>query len=236
MESSIVQVRSEGPVAVITMDDGKANALSPTMLAALGKAFDTVESDAKAVVLAGRPGRFSAGFDLKVMMSGPKPAYDMIMSGSELVLRLYEFPLPIVMAVTGHAIAGGVLLAAAGDHRIGVRGDFLLGLNEVKNHMPVPVIFHEFARDRLTAKELIPSVLQSKMYNPDEAAEAGWLDTVVEGEALLEAAMSKANALSELTGKAYTLSKRSLRQYTVARVRETLADNVAVLTGSLGKS
>ena len=233
MESSIVQYAQEGSVAVITMDDGKANALSPTMLEAIGSAFDKAEKDAKAVVLAGRPGRFCAGFDLKIMVTGPDAAMSMIMQGGELFLRLYEFPKPIVMAVTGHALAGGVLLAATGDIRIGVLGEFKLGLNEVQNNMPVPVLAHELARDRLTAKELLPAVAHAKIYNPESAVEAGWLDRAVEGENLASEAMATATKLSALPSFAYATSKKSLRTQTIEYVRSTMDANLAALTGKL---
>ncbi len=233
MESSIVQYAQEGPVAIITMDDGKANALSPTMIEAIGAAFDKAEKDAKAVVLAGRPGRFCAGFDLKIMMTGPDNAMKMIMAGGELFLRLYNFPKPIVCAVTGHALAGGVLLAATGDIRIGVRGDFKLGLNEVQNSMPVPVLAHELARDRLTAKELLPAVAHAKIYNPDSAVEAGWLDRAVEGETLAAEALSEATRLGALPPFAYATSKQSLRKQTIDYVRSTMDANLAALTGKL---
>jgi enoyl-CoA hydratase len=233
MESSIVQYAQEGSVALITMDDGKANALSPTMTAAIGEAFDKAEKDAKAVVLAGRPGRFCAGFDLKIMMTGPEAAMSMIMAGGELFLRLYEFPKPIVMAVTGHAMAGGILLAATGDTRIGARGDFKLGLNEVANNMPVPVLAHELARDRLTARELLPAVAHAKIYNPESAVEAGWLDQAVEGEQLASVALETAKKLGALPGFAYATSKKSLRTQTIEYVRNTMDANLAALTGKL---
>jgi enoyl-CoA hydratase len=233
MDSSLVQYAQEGSIAVITMDDGKANALSPAMLEAIGSAFDKAEKDAKAVILAGRPGRFCAGFDLKIMMTGPDAAMSMIMKGGELFLRLYEFPKPIVMAVTGHAMAGGILLAATGDIRIGARGDFKLGLNEVQNNMPVPVLAHELARDRLTAKELLPAVAHAKIYDPDAAVEAGWLDLAVEGENLASEAMATATKLGALPAFAYATSKKSLRTQTIEYIRSTMDANLAALTGKL---
>lgn len=233
MESSIVQYVQEGSVAIITMDDGKANALSPTMTQAIGEALDKAEKDAKAVILAGRPGRFCAGFDLKIMMTGPDAAMSMIMKGGELFLRLYEFPKPVVMAVTGHAMAGGILLAATGDTRIGALGEFKLGLNEVQNNMPVPVLAHELARDRLTAKELLPAVAHAKIYNPESAVEAGWLDRAVPGESLAAEAMAEATRLGALPGFAYATSKKSLRRQTIDYVRSTLDENLAALTGKL---
>jgi len=231
MESSIVQYTQHDSVAVITMDDGKANALSPTMVDALGEAFDRAEKEAKAVVLAGRPGRFSAGFDLKIMATGPEAAMQMILKGGEFFLRLYAFPKPIVMAVSGHALAGGVLLAATGDTRIGINGDFKLGLNEVSNGMPVPILAHELARDRLTAAELVPSVLQAKIYDPQSAVAAGWLDRVVDGHKLADEAMAEASRLGALPGHAYSGTKRSLRRQTITHIRSNMDTNIAELTG-----
>ncbi|MCP4447590.1 MAG: crotonase/enoyl-CoA hydratase family protein [Myxococcales bacterium] len=231
MESSIVGYEKHDSVAVITMNDGKANALSPTMVDALSKAFDRAEKEANAVVLAGRPGRFSAGFDLKIMATGPEPALAMILKGGELMMRLYEFPKPVVMAVTGHALAGGVLLAATGDTRIGIRGDFKLGLNEVTNGMPVPILAHELARDRLKTSELIASVMHSKIYDPESAAEAGWLDQVVEAESLAAEAMAEANRLGALPNYSYSATKRSLRRQSIEYIRSSMAANIAELTG-----
>lgn len=231
MESSIVDYAQEGPVALITMDDGKANALSPAMIEALGAAFDRAEKEAKSVVLAGRPGRFCAGFDLKVMMSGPEAAMAMVVAGGELFLRLYEYPKPLVAAVSGHALAGGILLVATADTRIGIQGDFKLGLNEVQNNMPVPVLAHELARDRLSPRELTAAVVQAKIYDPEAAVAAGWLDRAVDGEKLAAAAMEEATRLAGLPGHAYAVTKKSLRRQTIAYIRKSMDDNLAELTG-----
>ncbi len=233
MDSSLVQYVLKESVAVITMDDGKANALGPAMLGALSEAFDKAESEAKAVVLAGRPGRFSAGFDLKEMAKGQQAAMAMILQGGEFFLRLYEYPKPIVMAISGHALAGGILLAATGDVRIGIRGDFKIGLNEVTNGMPVPVLAHEFARDRLRASELFQAVAHAKLYGPEEAVEAGWLDQVVDGEALALEAVSRATKLGTLPARAYAASKRSLRKQTADYIRANNKDNISALTSQL---
>lgn len=231
MENSIVKYELEGSVAVITMDDGKANALAPAMIEALESALDQAEKEASAVILTGRPGRFCAGFDLKVMMSGPEAAMAMLLAGGSLYMRLYEFPKPVIMAVSGHAMAGGILLAATGDVRIGVRGDFKLGLNEVQNGMPVPVLAHELARDRLSAKELTASVMHAKIYDPEAAAVAGWLDRVADGETLASEAMAEAKKLGALPSPAYVATKRSLRKQTIDYIRSSMDTNLAALTG-----
>jgi enoyl-CoA hydratase len=225
--SDMVRFELEGAVAVITMDDDKANALSHDMMTALNAALDRAEAEAKAVVLAGREGKFCAGFDLKVMMQGPEAAMNMLAVGGELLLRLYMFGMPVVVSCTGHALAGGVLLAATGDTRIGARGAFKLGLNEVANGMPVPVLAFEFARDRLLPSELVAATMQARIYDPDEAAAAGWLDRVVEPDALAAASLEEATRLAKLPGTAYRLSKRGMRGKVADYIRANVEKNMA---------
>lgn len=228
----IVGFELRDDVALVTMDDGKANALSHEMLDQLGAAFDRAEKEAKAVVLSGREGKFSAGFDLRVMMSGPQAAVELVMKGGELLLRLYELGMPLVIACTGHALAGGVLLVATGDTRIGAIGPFKLGLNEVQVGMPVPVLAHEFARDRLDPRELFAAVAMAKIYAPEEATVAGWLDRAVPAEELADAAMAEATRLARLPQAAYAMSKRSLRKPTLQYIRDNMESNLAGMTPS----
>lgn len=224
--TEIVSYEQRGAVALLRMDDGKANAMSGAWVAAMGAALDRAEREAKAVVLVGRPGRFSAGFDLKVMMSSPDAARALVLEGGALMLRCLELRLPLVTACTGHAIAGGVLLLATGDVRLGAAGEFKLGLNEVANGMPVPIFAHELARMRLDPRALEESVLRARMYSPDEAARVGWLDRVVPAEALESAALAEAEALAALPQPAYGTSKRSVRAPMIAHVRDTMQANL----------
>jgi enoyl-CoA hydratase len=225
--SELVSFELRGDVALVRLDDGKANAMSEALIAGVGAALDRASAEAKAVVLMGRPGRFSAGFDLKVMMSSPEAARALVMTGGELLMRLYEHPQPLVVACTGHAIAGGVLMLATGDRRIGVSGDFKLGLNEVANGMPVPILAHELARDRLDPRALVEAVLHARLYAPEDALRVGWLDRVVAAEELEERALEEAEALAKLPQPAEAQTKRSLRRATIAHVRATVESNLA---------
>ncbi|MGE5184034.1 MAG: enoyl-CoA hydratase-related protein, partial [Acidobacteriota bacterium] len=117
----------EDSLAVVRMDDGKANALSVEMIDALLAALQRAEGEAKAMVLAGRPERFCAGFDLRVMMSGPEQATALLKRDSELLLKLYDAAIPLVIACTGHALAGGALVVLTGDLRFGAAGAFKIG-------------------------------------------------------------------------------------------------------------
>lgn len=228
--TEIVNFELRDDVALIRMDDGKANAMSAPLLQGIDRALDRALSEAKAVVLMGRPGRFSAGFDLKVMMSSPEAARALVLAGGEVLMRLYEHPQPLVVACTGHAIAGGVLMVATGDVRIGVAGDFKLGLNEVANGMPVPILAHELARDRLDPRAFVSSVLLAQLSDPEDAVRVGWLDRIVSAGELETSAIDQAKALAQLPQSAYALTKRSLRRKTVAYVRETVQQNLAEFT------
>lgn len=231
MTEEIVQYEMSDDVALITMDDGKANALSHPMIEALIAAFDQARDEAAAVVLTGREGKFCAGFHLGTLMSGPEAARDLLVTGADLFMSVYEFPLPVVMACTGHALAGGALLLATGDTRIGVPGEFKIGLNEVANGMPVPILAHRLASDRLDPREVVASVMQAKIYDPEAAAAAGWLDRVTTSEALAAEALAEAERLGAFSGAAYATTKASLRRESIEHIRATLGSDIASLMG-----
>jgi enoyl-CoA hydratase len=223
MSEDIVRSEIRGDVAVVHFDDGKANAISPQSLAALDAALDRAEKDAKALVIEGRPGRFSGGFDLSVMRGGDASAMaGMVRGGAELAVRLYEFPRPVVLACTGHAIAMGAVLLLSADSRIGVAGDFKIGLNEVAIGMTLPMFAIELANDRLSRRHLQRAVNLAQLYDPQGAVDAGFLDRTVEADALLDAAVDEANALTALDGRAHHGTKRNLRGATLARIRDSL--------------
>ncbi|MBP6628295.1 MAG: crotonase/enoyl-CoA hydratase family protein [Kofleriaceae bacterium] len=213
-------------VAVVTMDDGKANALSMDMIGALLGALDRAEAEAGAMVLAGRDGRFCAGFDLRVMMSGPANATALLGRGSELLLRLYGAAVPLVIACTGHAMAGGALVLLTGDVRVGAAGDFKLGLNEVAIGLPVPVLAMELARDRLLPTELTRATQLAHIYDPAGAARAGYLDEVVAPAEVMGRAHAEATRLAGLGRFPFRATRERLRGRTINHIRATLDDDL----------
>ncbi len=229
--SDLLSYGLQDDVAVLRMDDGKANALSHAMIDALRKALDRAESEAGAVALLGRPGRLSAGFDLSVMKDGPDAARELVTAGAELLLRLYEFPLPTVTGASGHALAAGALVLCASDTRIGARGDFKIGLNETAIGMALPIFGVEFARDRLSKRHFTAAGVQARIYDPEGAVAAGYLDRVVDAEELEGAVLAEAGALAKLPRGAYAATKRSSRRATIAHIRETLAEDMGRISG-----
>lgn len=224
--SEVIHYEQRNDVALIRIDDGKANAMTQTLIDDVHRAFNRASSEAKAIVLLGRPERFSAGFDLKVMKAGADAARALVLAGGELFMRVYEHPQPVVIGCTGHAIAGGVLLLATGDVRIGVRGDFKLGLNEVANGMPVPILGHALARDRLDPRAVEKAVLHAHLASPEEALSMGWIDQLEDAGRLEEVAVTRAAELAKLGQPAYGLTKRSLRERTIRYVRSTMNENL----------
>ncbi|MEP6859430.1 MAG: crotonase/enoyl-CoA hydratase family protein [Deltaproteobacteria bacterium] len=219
----------DGSTAVVTMDDGKANALSNEMIDQLLAALTRAETEAKAMVLAGRPERFCAGFDLKVMMSGPANATALLTRGSELLLRLYAAKVPLVIACTGHALAGGALVVLTGDLRIAAAGAFKIGLNEVQIGLPVPVLAMELARDRIVKPELDRATLMATIYNPEEAQLAGYVDAVVAPGEVIATATAEATRLGAFSQQAFRATKQRLRGATLRHIRATMAEDMATL-------
>src|SRR5579864_9251805 len=130
--ADLVTCRHVDGVSTISMDDGKANVFSIAMLESLHAAFDDAEQRETVVVLTGRPGCFSAGFDLNVIRGGPDETVTMLRLGATLAERILAFPSPVVGACTGHAFPAGAFLLMAADYRVGVEGPYKLGLNEVR--------------------------------------------------------------------------------------------------------
>lgn len=217
--ADIVSYALDDGVAVLTMDDGKANAMAPAMSAALNAALDRADKEANAVVVRGRPGVFCGGFDLKIIRGDDEEQKTkMRAAGMALALRLYLSPLPVVFACTGHAVAMGAVLLFAGDARIGVAGDFKVGLNETAIGLALPQPALELARDRIAPTELTNAVILANLYTPDEAVRVGYLDRAVAEADFDAAVMTTAKALGELDRTAFMTTKQRLRQATVARI------------------
>lgn len=229
MSSDLVTYSLEDKVAVVTMDDGKANALSQQMIDALLAALTRAEQEAGAMVLVGRPDRFCAGFDLRVMMASPQAATALLAAGSELLMRLYGAKLPLVIACTGHALAGGALVVLTGDQRVGAAGAYKLGLNEVSIGLPVPVLAMELARDRLSKRALVHATLLAQIYDPEGALAAGYLDAVAPADQVLAQARAEATRLAGLPSGAFRATKQRLRGATIEHIRETLASDMQTI-------
>jgi enoyl-CoA hydratase len=217
-----VRYALEGRIATITMDDGKVNVFSIPMLKALHAAFDQAENDGAVVVLTGRDRCFSAGFDLKALAGGRAEVVEILTLGATLAERVLSFPTPVLVACTGHAYPAGAFLLLAADLRIGVAGPFRIGLNEVKIGMTIPWFAIELARHRLHPAHFDRTVVNATMFNPSEAVAAGFLDQVVEADALAEACRAGAATLAELDPGAHAATKLRARAPALEALRSAI--------------
>ena len=217
--TSLVEYTRRDGVAHIAMDDGKANVLSPAMLAQLNLAFDRAESDQAVVVLAGRAGLFSGGFDLKVMRQGASEASAMMDAGFNFAQRILAFRAPVVVACTGPAIAMGAFLALSGDFRIGINGPFRIMANEVAIGMTMPYGIVELCRQRLTPSHLSRVLSLAEPFSSHGAVSAGFFDDVVDEAVLGEAAHSKAVELAQLHRPSFVNTKLRIRREALDAIR-----------------
>jgi enoyl-CoA hydratase len=209
----------DGAVATTTLDDGKVNVLSLPMLTEINAALDRAEADGAVVVLTGRAGIFSAGFDLNVLRAGGPDAGAMLRGGFELAERLLGFPTPVVIACPGHAVAMASFLLLSGDYRIGAEGQFRITANEVAIGLTMPRAAVEICRQRLTPAHFQRAVLLAEVFAPEEAVAAGFLDRVVAPTELLGAARATASELAKLDLAAHAASKIRVRDTALAAIR-----------------
>jgi enoyl-CoA hydratase len=218
--SSPVSYRHDEPIAVITMDDGKVNALGPAMQQALNEALDNADrDDVGAVVITGNDRVFSGGFDLKILTSGEaQPAIDMLKGGFELSHRLLSYPKPVVMACTGHAIAMGAFLLSSGDHRVAAPA-YNIQANEVAIGMTIPYAALEIMKLRLTPSAYQQAAGLAKTFFGETAVAAGFIDEIVLPEAVRDRALEAAQEFATLNQKAHAATKLRTRADALTGIR-----------------
>jgi enoyl-CoA hydratase len=218
-----------GGIATITLDDGKVNVMSLSMQAAIHAALDRAAQDGAVVVITGRPGVFSAGFDLSTLGAGGADAAQMVLGGFELALRILSHPYPVVMACTGHAIAMGAFLLLSGDYRIGADTGYTISANEVAIGLTMPHAATEILRQRLTPAAFNRAVTLAERFGAHDAVTTGFLDRVVPIAELMDTANSIAAAASALDQHAHAASKLRARAGTLQAIRDGIAADTELL-------
>lgn len=227
--SEFTKVEIEDGIATITLDDGKANALGFTMIEHINKALDEAEAAADVIVMTGREGVMTAGFDLKVMRNEPDRVMDLVTQGGQMLVRIFASHKPVLLASTGHGIAAGALLMLSGDYRISMAGDFKYGLNESAIGMVLPPYGMDLARFKLNQKFLDMAVVGADLYGPEMASQIGYTDEVAAADKFAARVREKAEYFKTLDAKAYAGNKRHIRQ--------ALADKMAAdLKASSGEA
>ena len=227
--SPLVGYELHDSIATITMDDGHVNVLALQMLTELDAALDRAAADRAVVVLSGREGIFSAGFDLRVLRAGGSEAIAMVRAGFELAERVLAFPTPIVVACTGHAVAMGTFLLLSGDHRVGALGPYKFTANEVAIGLTMPFAAIEILRQRLAPAQFNRAAMLAEPFSPQAALEAGFVDQVVEPTEVQATARSVAVSLSALDMPAHFATKLRVRARTLETLRAGIDADYATL-------
>ena len=194
--------------------------------------LDRATEDGAVVVLTGREGVFSAGFDLAVLRAGGSDAVAMLRAGFELAERILSFPTPVLIACTGHAIAMGVFLLLSGDYRIGVVGPHKITANEVAIGLTMPRAAVEICRQRLTPAAFNRAVILAEVFSPADAVAAGFLDRVVPAPELHDVAASAAAELTKLDPDAHAASKLRARAPALKAIRSAIETDHAAFRPS----
>jgi enoyl-CoA hydratase len=211
MSHAPVNIERRGPVAVLSLHHGRANALDVELCGSLLDALNGVERDgAEAVVLTGSGSIFSAGVDLRrVLEGGAGYVRELLPLLRAAFERLALFERPVVAAVNGHAIAGGFILLAAADQALMVADRGTVGVTELQVGVPFPAIALELVRRRVAGAGAARLVYRAGTIGPAEALARGAVDELVEADALLDRAVEVAAQLAA-AGPAFALAKRQL--------------------------
>ena len=227
MTDSLVEYSLANGIATIRLDDGKRNALSPAMFAAINKALDRAEADQAMVILTGREEVFSAGFDLKVMKAGGASTLRMLHAGYSITARLLAFPYPVIVACNGHVLAMGVFMMLSADYVFGTEGDFKVSANEVALGLTMPRVAAALLRHRLNPDAFQRAVTLSEYFDTQAAREAGFFDELVPAKDLMARAQAKAESFQQLDMHAHMQSKRRIRKDLIRYVRRSVPLDVA---------
>ena len=223
MTDPIATLSKENDISIIKLDDGKANAFSYDMLSQVNELLTNVPRDSGALVITGREGLFSGGFDLKTLATGDmEKITKMVQLGYRLLLELFSFDRPIVAAVSGHSIALGLFVTCSADYRIAIDGKYVCQANEVRNNMDIPTQIMEIIKARVNKKYFYPAVYHSDAYSVQESIEVGYIDEVVSEDQFMQRVMEKAKELATLPHPFYANTKKTAQD----DVRQKIADAI----------
>ncbi len=213
-------------IATITLDDGKANAMSIGMLTELDASLSRAEADKAVVVIQGRPGMFSGGFDLTVFKRDQNELFQMLKAGAAITERLLTFPHPVVAVCTGHSIAMGAFLLLSTDYRIGTSAQSKIQVNEVQIGMTLPYFTIEVCRQRLAPAHFSLATVTAHPYDQQSAVAAGFLDELTTPDLLAAVLKVRSEHLRKLDMAAFRASKLRVREAANTALRAAIARDI----------
>ncbi len=203
----MITSETRGGAHIISMDDGKVNALNKPFLDALMAALNEAAADQSPVVIRGKKGIFSAGFDFKGFSAGAESATAQLQAGKDTILTILRHPAPVITVCEGHAYPGGAFLMLAADHAIGIHGDFVVGMNESAIGMVLPLYATTLGMARL-APAGRKAIATGELFNPQRGLEIGYFDKVVDAGALDAAVEAAITHMKSLNAGAFNGNKQ----------------------------
>jgi enoyl-CoA hydratase len=222
----MMQTEQQDGIALVTLTHGKANAFDLELCHGISEKFRSLATgETKAVVLTGQGRIFSAGVDLlRVLEEGPAYIREFLPAFRDFCETVFAFPRPLVVAINGHAIAGGCILAAMADRRLMAKDAGRIGLPELRVGVPFPPAAVEVMRSALPAPHFAQVMYSGGTYEPAEALARGLVDEIVETADLAAAARKEAMALAEVSPESFRLTKAQMRMPALARMRAHQAE------------
>lgn len=214
-----IQVTIKDRLAILTLNRGRSNAMNREMIKELTDMLLNIENDELigGLLIRGRDQFFSAGLDLMELY-----AYDEEETRSfweqflRLIARLTAFKKPMVAAINGHSPAGGCVLALACDARVMADGKFIIGLNEVPVGIIVPDSIFQLYAFWLGQADAARSLLEGKLFSPEEALKIGLIDELVNGDSIMTAAERKIRKYMAFEPQTWQQSKLNIRKGLIA--------------------
>ena len=215
-----VSIEHHYGIAVLRVDRPPANAIDVGLLGELVSGLEGLAADPPAaVMLTGREGFFSAGVDLKLVGGyGPDEHRAMVAGINRMVITCYGLPCPVIAAVTGHAIAGGLVLALCADYRVAALGG-RYGLTEVKVGVPYPQAALGVVRTELPAHAARMLALTNRLVDADECVRLGVFDESSDPAHVEARALEVAREMAAFPGQVYAQTKQALRHEDLSWMR-----------------
>jgi len=203
-----VKIEEHEDVALLRLDNKVSNAISTTMVENLSDAVNRIKPEFRGLVLAGGEKFFSMGFNLPELLKMNRSGMtEFFYSFNKVVLDIFTLPMPTACAITGHAIAGGTILASSCDYRFLASGRKLMGLNEIKIGVPVPYLSDLMLRQIVGDRAATEMVYLGEFIEPDKALSIGLADEVLSYDKVENQALEKITEIASLPRQAFAAIK-----------------------------
>jgi enoyl-CoA hydratase/carnithine racemase len=231
----VIQIEKHDGVVLVKMARGVINAINRQFIQEVGEALRLAKADAGIyglVITSANAKFFSIGFDLpEVYPLSPQEFSAFFHQYNLLCVDLYTFPKPVISAVTGHATAGGCILALCADYRIMAEGRVLMGVNESKLGVPVTALADGILRQLVGVRQARDVICYGDLYAPQEALQMGMVDKVCPLEEVVPAALEKVRTLGEVSPFAFAMNKDYRVRAMATQVLAHLAEDEGAFVG-----